>query len=114
MSQNCPKKSIVCSGLSKLPGVSNFSIEVHNEEFQEEVEVLDSLELNLLEFQPFKIPIGAMKHKLAPAWDVYDPTLPCCEHLGDALEFAVENTLSKCQPYPGDSDYILHHTSVNW
>ena len=92
MARNCPQGNKIKSSTGKPPGTLNFNIEF------DEVEVLDSLLLGMLEFEG----LGAPSNWCAsyPDWDQLGArTRP---EIGDCYAMMAEYILTTQQPYPGD------------
>ena len=112
ISRNCPKKSNVSSNTSKPPGVTNFSIEINEEDQPEDdVEVMDNISLNMMEIIPDELPREAHYSGLQETWNIYIPNMPICRRLGDTLARMAEYILTFQQPYPGDMPMVSHQTA---
>ena len=106
LSRNCPQGNIVKSNGNKPPGLTNYNIEFEPE-ISDNVKVLDSLELRMVEFGN-----GPKIHMFSyePAWSEYNPEAQQCERLGDSLALMAEYVLDIMQPYPGDDEFL--HSGV--
>ena len=106
LSCNCPQGNVVKSNGNRPPGLTNYNIEFEPESF-DDVKVLDSLELGMVEFG--NIPKNHM-FSYEPAWSEYNPEAQRCEHLGDSLALMTEYVLDIVQLYPSDDEFL--HSSV--
>lgn len=107
MSRHCPRRNIVQGSASKPPGLPNYNIEPikepSDEDSSEEVEVMDSLSLGMINLQePHYLPEQAEKFDPCDYWTEYSPTSLRRDKLGDALAFSAQENLDWGLPYPGD------------
>ena len=87
LSRNCPKGNTVRSRSSKPPGVPSFNIELEalEEEESDEVEILYTLQVSVVDILPKDIPQKGRIISLTELdWDEYNPSLDRVRHLGDA------------------------------
>ena len=97
MARNCPQGNKVKSNSGKPPGASNF-----NMEFDEGVEVLDSLPLGMVELQESDHSENEWRDNY-PEWDQLGARARPV--VGDCYAMMAEYILTIQQPYPGDEGY---------
>jgi hypothetical protein len=85
------------SGTGKPPGTSNFNIE-----FDNEVEVLESLPLGMMELDAPEVPVDNWRQDY-PEWDQLG--VRARPVVGDCYAMMAEYILTLQQPYPGDGNY---------
>jgi hypothetical protein len=96
MARNCPQGNKVRSNSGKPPDMSNFNIE-----FEEEVEVLESLPLGMVELKSQEVTYDW--HANYSDWDqLRARTQP---RLRDCYAMMAKYILTIQQPYPGDERY---------
>jgi hypothetical protein len=108
MSRSCPKKSFVKSSSSQPPGVSNFNVEFGNAteivESDDEVELVDSISFNLVEFYSREGEIKEFPYASKDQWEfTYDAGKPRRHCLAHALVLGAQSVLEHSAPYPGDA-----------
>ena len=95
MARNCPQGNKVRSNTGKPPGTSNFNVE-----FEDDIEVLDSLPLGMVELK-----VTYNWRADYPDWDQLGArTRP---ELEDCYAMMAEYILTIQQPYPGTSAIAL-------
>ena len=94
---NCPQGNKVKSGTGKPPGTSDFNIE-----FNDEVEVLESLPLGMMELETWNQPKTNWRETY-PAWDQLGAKARPI--IGDCYAMMAEYILTYQQPYSRDDLY---------
>jgi hypothetical protein len=111
LARNCPKRSSVKHTGNKPPGISNFNMELIEENLPSDsnsAEVLDSLPLGHINFENCDESSQSLspnpQRTCRPNWMTLNELKPR-KQIGDALAMVAEHLLNDLQPFPGDDRF---------